>query len=421
MPILNVQISLREVGRIRCGDQVKAGKGRAPRKLDRFRFTSDDAELLSLIAYHYGGDVEPWADAPSGEQLQVYCTAERIPVMVVPGLRPITQWWEAWSGGGCLRRCDGQRDVISGKACPCDAEDDRLCKPTTRLHVVLPEIPGLGTWRLETHGYYAAVELGGTMALVTKLVAATGEVVHGTLRLTQRTQKVAGQPTRRFAVPSLDVSLTIPELVERMALAEGAGRLEDIDASNAARVQALAAGQPQQAARGFHSDADRAAAEDRGAAKLGRKRTPDMGPGRRSRVAEDEAPEDGFVTAEYADHPLDRGITEDEMRQAFDSPLSDRQLKALQTLFRMTGLEDRDERLLFSEGIIGHKLRSSKDLTSAEAAQILDLLALVEQGRAQYISDADGRIVGAVPTDANLAIDALHGDPVPHPDEIETE
>jgi Recombination directionality factor-like len=401
VPILNVQISLREVGRIRCGDQVKSGRGKAPRKLDRFRFTSDDAELLGLIADRYGGDVEPWADAPNGEQLQVYVTAERIPVMVVPGLRPITQWWEAWSGGGCLRRCDGQRDVISGAPCPCDAEDERLCKPTTRLHVVLPEIPGLGTWRLETHGYYAAVELGGTMALVTKLVAATGEVVHGTLRLQQRSQKVQGQPTRRFAVPSLDVSLTIPELVERMSLQEGSTRV--IDASNADRVKALAAVH-QHPSSAFPTDSDREAAEQRGVRKLERKRTPDMGPGRRRQEA-----------AEAADV-----IDEELVHQAFDSPLSDRQLKALQTLFRMTGLEDRDERLLFSEGIIGHKLRSSKDLTSAEAAQILDLLTLVEQGRAQYISDPDGRIVGAVPVDADLA-EPLHDLPVPHPDELEDE
>jgi hypothetical protein len=114
------------------------------------------------------------------------------------------------------------------------------------------------------------------------------------------------------------------------------------------------------------------------------------------------------------------GIDDAEVLQAFDSALSDRQLKALQTLFRMTGLDDRDQRLLFSEGIIGHKLSSSKDLTSREAAQILDLLALVEQGQAQYISDADGRIVGAVPVDTDAA-DILHGDPIPHPDELEDE
>lgn len=410
MPILNVQISLREVGRIRCGDQVKSGRGKAPRKLDRFRFTSDDAELLGLIADRYGGDVEPWTDAPTGEQLQVYTTAERIPVMVVPGLRPITQWWEQWTGGGCTRRCDGVREVLSGKPCPCDALDlqgEQHCKPTTRLHVVLPEIPGLGTWRLETHGYYAAVELGGTMALVTKLVAATGEVVHGTLRLQQRSQKVQGQPTRRFAVPSLDVSLTIPELVERMGLQEGPSRA--VDASNADRVRALAAGH-QTGATGFPTATERAAAEARGQRKLERKRTPDMGPGRRGKLVQSDLTFDDEVRAE-------------DITAAFDSPLSERQLKALQTLFRMTGLHDRDERLLFSEGIIGHKLKSSKDLTSAEAAQILDLLALVEQGRAQYITDPDGRIVGAVPVDtegAGLAED-LHGDPVLHPDEMGNE
>ena len=144
-----------------------------------------------------------------------------------------------------------------------------------------------------------------------------------------------------------------------------------------------------------------------------------MGPGRR-RVGHPSVDPGDHLALAGGPVDEDEGITEHEVRAAFDSPLSDRQLKALQTLFRMTGLEDRDQRLLFSEGIIGHKLASSKDLTSREAAQILDLLAAVEQGRAQYISDPDGRIVGAVPVDTDSALAGLHSDPVPYPDEDES-
>jgi len=190
----------------------------------------------------------------------------------------------------------------------------------------------------------------------------------------------------------------------------------NIDASNANRVRALAEGKTDHHAKGFHSDAERAAAENRSAAKLERKRTPDMGPGRR-RVGHPSVDPGDHLALAGGPVDEDEGITEHEVRAAFDSPLSDRQLKALQTLFRMTGLEDRDQRLLFSEGIIGHKLASSKDLTSREAAQILDLLAAVEQGRAQYISDPDGRIVGAVPVDTDGALAGLHDEPVPYPDE----
>ena len=407
MPLLNIQMNLREVGRIRTGDRTKAGKGTAPRKLDRFRFTTDDGQMLQLVADAYGGAVQPWTDAPTGEQWELYVSAERIPVMIVPHLRPITQWMEAWTGGGCIRRCDGQREQTKGVPCICLEEGELICKPTTRLQLVLHEIPGLGTWRLESHGYYAAVELGGTLELITKLAIATGEPVYGTLRLTQRTQKVTGQPVRHFAVPTLDVDVTVPELAAQVAAAAPGA----IDGANAARLQALAAAAPVAPSRAFPDEAEREAAEQRGQAKLGRKRTPDMGPGRRREVAVDPLLE--TASEDYQPPSV-------EVREAFDSPLSAQQLKALQTLMRMTGLDDRDERLLFSARIIGRSISTSKDLTSAEASQIIDVLAAVEQGTAQYVTDSYGRIVGAVPVDTNLA-DSLHSDPVPHPDDLEPE
>jgi hypothetical protein len=409
MPIKDIQITLREVGRIRCGDQVQRGKGKAPRKLDRFRFTSDDAQQLAIVAELYGGSVEQWEGA--ADQYQVYTTAERIPVMMVPGLRPITQWMEAWSGGGCLRRCDGYTDSISGQSCLCNGQGERICKPTTRLHVVLPEIPGLGTWRLESHGYYAAVELGGTVELITRLATATGEPVYGTLRLTQRTQKIAGQPTRHFAVPTLDINVTVPDLAQKIALAEADQR--PLDARNAQRLTELAQGHDT-GAGAFPGAADRQAAEDRGQAKLARKRTPGMGPGNRhrgttvpSKMPLNEATEDGPPLDDYA--PAD-------VVQAFDSPISANQMKAIQTLFRMTGLDDRDGRLLFAARIIGRSINTSKDLTSREASQLLNVLGAVEQGTAEYVTDVDGRIIGAVPVDVVSHDDPL-SDAEPLPDE----
>ena len=394
MPIRDIQITLREVGRIRCGDQVAVGKGRKPRKLDRFRFTSDDPQLLAVVADLYGGDVEPWE-----AQYQVYISAERIPVMMVPGLRPITQWMEAWSAGGCIRRCDGYRDQISGTPCPCAAQDERICKPTTRLHVILPDIPGLGTWRLESHGYYAAVELGGTVELITKLAQATGDPVHGTLRLTQRTQKVHGQPVRHFAVPTLDISVTVPDLVQRIAQA-AVEAPETIDGAQAGRLQALAAAGATGPHRGLHSPAEQEAAEGRAQARRDRKRTPDLGPGNRRRTG-GEHPQTVDDLVAYGDSAL---------KQAFDSPLSDGQRKALHALFRSTGLSDRDERLNFSARIIGRSISTSNDLTSREASQIIDVLAAVEQGSAEYVTDDTGRITGAVAVVADLA-DPIHDDP----------
>ena len=409
MPIRDIQISLREVGRIRCGDQTTTARGRAPRKLDRFRFTSDDAQLLAIVGDLYGGTVEQWSEAPHGDQWQCYVTAERIPVMMVPGLRMFSQWYEAWTGGGCTRRCDGVREQIHSVPCQCAENGERICKPTTRLSVVLPDIPGLGTWRLETHGYYAAVELGGIVELISKLVTVTQETVHGTLRLTQRTQRSPGQPVRHFAVPTLDIAATIPQLAQRIADTEP----RPLDAANADRVRALAVAHSQDMAQPtFPTERDRAAAEQRTVTKLARKRTPPMGPGKRDTAAAEPALDDLLERdSEDYEPQWKEPPPDDAVRAAFDSPLSDRQRTALLTLFRMTGLEDRDERLLFAARIVGRSISSSKDLTSAEASSVIDVLQAVESGTAEYVTDATGRIIGAVPIE-----DRSHAEIVLPPD-----
>lgn len=390
MPIepIKIQRTLREVGRIRCGDQTHAGKGKAPRKLTSFRFTSDDPELLTATAERYGGKVEAWPDAPGGPQWQNYSTTDRIPVMMVPNLRPITQWMELWSGGGCQRRCNGITEQISGKPCLCNVEGKEQCKPTTRLSLILPEIPGLGVWRLESKGYWAAVELGGITELISRLVAATGEVVNGTLRLQQRQQKIPGQPTRQFAVPVLDLAATLPQLAAHISQHRPLEAPErPPDGQGAGMVQALASGPPE-GHTGLPDPEASQLAEDRAAARLAKKRTPEMGPGRRRGKVLPTEPWAGTT-----DSPAD-----EEIRAAFDNPITDRQLKMMQTLFRSTGLENRDERLMFSAKLIGRSISSSKDLTSREASIIIDVLASVDQGAAEYVTDVGGAVIGAVPT-----------------------
>jgi ParB family chromosome partitioning protein len=78
------------------------------------------------------------------------------------------------------------------------------CKPTTRLSVLLTALPGIGVWRLEVHGYYAAVELAGVARILSRATEA-GYIVPARLRLEQREKKVPGRPTNRYAVPVIDL------------------------------------------------------------------------------------------------------------------------------------------------------------------------------------------------------------------------
>ena len=204
--IVDLQRRLREIGRIRIGARVPtAGGGTRPGKLDTFRLTSPDRRPIDAAAARWGGTVEPW-DAPAGRQWQVVTEVDELAVIVPPTNMAFTQAYEQWTAAGCRVRCDGTYDVVGDLACHCDP-DRRVCDIHTRLSVMLPDILGLGVWRLDTQGYYAAVELAGVVDVLVDL-AIGGRLLPGRLRLEQRTAKRIGNNgpiTLRYAVPVIDV------------------------------------------------------------------------------------------------------------------------------------------------------------------------------------------------------------------------
>lgn len=209
MPIIDLQRRARELGRIRMGQVVTTASGkRAPSKLDKFRITSPSQALIEQVARLYGGQARPWTPQGGGaEQWEVLTESTRLPVLVPP--QPVSQWYETWSGGGCQRRCDGVREVINDTPCVCGPDpQERECKPTTRLNVVLSDVEGVGVWRLETHGYYAAVELPSAA----ELLAASNGYISGHLALEERVVKREGK-TKRFMVPTLEVGVTPAQLM----------------------------------------------------------------------------------------------------------------------------------------------------------------------------------------------------------------
>lgn len=214
--LLGVPRRLREIGRIRLGDstpvKTRGGKeGKRPRKLDTFRLTTTDRVAIEVCAREYGGTIESW-DAPAGRQFDLHSEADEIDIYLPPHEVALSQYFELWSGGECVRRCDGQIEILNDSPCICAAEDgERQCKPTSRLSVILAKVPGIGVWRLETHGYKAAAELPGTIALL-DLLGVNGLYVPARLRTEARSQIVKGK-THRFRVPVIDLDVTPQDLV----------------------------------------------------------------------------------------------------------------------------------------------------------------------------------------------------------------
>lgn len=164
-----LQTQLAEVGRIRTG----TFNGKYPEKLDRFRFTSPDQALIERVAQAYGGEPAPWTpQGGGGQQWEVISDTNRIPVYVPP--QHIDPWNEMWAAGRtCVRRCDGETEIIKDEPCVCATgkikNPRELCKPTVRVQLMLAEVPGIGVWRLESHGTYAVSRLAMLAPLVRRV------------------------------------------------------------------------------------------------------------------------------------------------------------------------------------------------------------------------------------------------------------
>ena len=222
MPILPIALQRRhaELGRIRLG-QKNPDRG-FPMKLDRFRFTSTSETYVRDLATLYGGEPRAWENQgiPGWE---VLTEATNIPVIAVKG--GLSQWLEFWSGGGCIHRCDGETNVLTGE--PCDHDEHvkvgkkvvnphEEAKPTTRLSVMLPELEAIGVWRMESKGWNAAAEIPA----VAELAQFVGELVPARLVLQER-RTVRDGETSRFVVPVLDLQIGAAKLREVVAAKMG--------------------------------------------------------------------------------------------------------------------------------------------------------------------------------------------------------
>ena len=239
MPLLDIQRQAVEIGRIRTGTSVirkgRNGKDyKQPRKLSTFRFTTRSPRAAAAVAELMGGEVTPW-----GREWEVITPWDEIPVSVPPGDAAVSQWYELWSGGVCQRRCDGMREHLRGVDCMCPpsgadrteaAAKGHACKPTTRVNVIIPDLPGIGVWRLEVHGFYAAVELGGAAELLATL-RDRGQIVPAILRLEHReVLRVVGRGSDEEKLQPRDYYVPVLEILasfRAMSAVGSGGRLAD--------------------------------------------------------------------------------------------------------------------------------------------------------------------------------------------------
>lgn len=200
--LLALQKSFRQLGEIRMGD--KGAKGQ-PQKLTKWRLTSPDRSVLESAASAFGGDVTAWK-SQTGDEWQLHTDAKEIPVIIAP--RELLQAYEEWSAAGLQKRCDGEvcsradgKGGMRDEPCTCDP-DNRACKLTTRFSVFLPDLPAIGIWKVESHGYYAATELPDMVDTLVRMWE-RGQKIQVMLGIEEREVKRPGVPTKKFIVPYL--------------------------------------------------------------------------------------------------------------------------------------------------------------------------------------------------------------------------
>ena len=210
--IATIQRQARELGRLRSGtfEKPSGGRGR-PVRSKTWILTSLTESYIEAAASLWGGKAEKWQPQGNGStQFRVITNADTIDAIIPPG-DPLSQSLEMWNKGGCARRCDGYTETLSDSPCICRADygpefhevapKDSTCKMTSRLNVVLPQMPDVGVWRLESHSFYAANELAASVDML-RSAAGSEPLIPVSLQIQQRTRVSKGQ-TKHFPVPTL--------------------------------------------------------------------------------------------------------------------------------------------------------------------------------------------------------------------------
>lgn len=229
---IGMQVLLAPIGRIRLGysepipgKTTRTGQPVSkPVKLGTFRFTSESRPAAESAARAHGGEVREWNNRGRREW-DVITDADELMVSVPnsPGAIDVTYEW--WAGRECLHRCDGATDRKTGKPCICPADPierhfaskanpQQACGLKTRISLVLPDLIDVGTWRLDTGGFYAAGELLSKAQVMEVLRDRVGLMIPARLWLSRRSDVVGGQ-VRRWITPMLELQGTLRDYADR--------------------------------------------------------------------------------------------------------------------------------------------------------------------------------------------------------------
>lgn len=339
--VLDLQRRGYQTGRLRMGEKVVMANGKVrPGRLTTWRFTTQSRVAADAVAALFGGEVRKWQS-----EWEVITNESCIGVTVPPRDQVVSQNYEMWNRGGAVRRCDSQFDSISGGPCLCphaadpDDEDEvarkaeeramlaarnppEACKLVTRISVMIPDLPGLGVWRLDTGSYYAGVEIGDSAHLM-EIAREQGIFLPAQLRIELRTRVSRGE-TKKYPVPVLEILATFRQI------ASG-----ELDAGGIAMQLPPAPGRPQEAITAGREVMPHGSDEKMGSERpLETAPRPGHGalgePATQARLTRHDEPAKAGHTGNYGETAgMGRPELDDEARYAIAQAIADRAAKAV--------------------------------------------------------------------------------------------
>lgn len=366
MPMIDIQRRHAEAFRIRFGD--KGNRGQPQKLTESIRLTAPTQAIVQAFVDVYGGEVVEFNDKASRDRFQAYLPTTTMSIMVLPG-SSMQQWWELYKGSVCDRRCDGETEQKTGNPCMCPADiDDRMkdrkaCSPTTRVSVLCPDVAVVGSGSFVSHGLIAAETLPQSIA-VAEAALSRGMMVPATLTVTEVRGRnhfiypqiiITGYSLNDLSAGAIDTSAPAGALEgERLAI-----EANSTPVSHLTPVPSITEG------AGAPSVADQVAQIDEEQPKAGRANATQPIPStgvkpRTAREAEAEAP----------------APRTDSSPAPTDDPelITDAQKKKMHVLFNKLDMEERDERLAYTVDCVGREMKSSTELTKAEASKLIDEL-----------------------------------------------
>lgn len=227
---------LATIGNIRVGMQVPIsnpkpnGPKMRPMSSETFILTSASQTVLEDAKRVYGGEISPF---PGGRG-QYQLVTETQTLKAIMSMRPLnpavedgdteslSQHFEVWEKGICLKRCDGcTAKIPDGKNgirtvdCTCDP-DEPECKLVSRLNVMLSEIDAMGMWGLRTQSQFFDEEVN---AFITALRSMRLETPFVPVIATLTRRQTYGEDKKHFSVVTLTVDpspISPADLIRRL-------------------------------------------------------------------------------------------------------------------------------------------------------------------------------------------------------------